>query len=86
MRNQCKQSTEKVGLRIHPEKTKILSSQSSDTKKEMEVDDIKNRNTDERRKREILGPDDYVPATGDDQNQKSNQGCLGDISQVQAGN
>ena len=37
-------STEKVGLRIHPEKTKILSNQSnlsSDTKKEMEVDDIK---------------------------------------------
>ena len=25
-----------------------------------------------------------VPATGDDRNQKSNQGCLGDISQVPA--
>ena len=39
-----KKSTEKVGLRIHPEKTKILSNQSclsSDTKKEMQVDDIK---------------------------------------------
>ena len=39
-----KRSTEKVGLRIHLEKTKILSNQrslSSDTKKEMEVDDIK---------------------------------------------
>ena len=36
-----KKSTEKVGLRIHPEKTKILSNQSSDTKKEIEVDDIK---------------------------------------------
>ena len=38
-----KRSTEKVGLRIHPEKTRILRSQSnlsSDTKKEMEVDDI----------------------------------------------
>ena len=34
-------STEKVGLRIHPEKTKILSNQSSDTKKEIEVDDMK---------------------------------------------
>ena len=30
-----------MGLRIHPEKTKILSNQSSDTRKEMEVDDIK---------------------------------------------
>ena len=38
------ESAEKVGLRIHPEKTKILSNQSSinsDTKKEMQVDDIK---------------------------------------------
>ena len=37
-----KESTEKVGLRIHPEKTKILSNQStlsSDTKKEMQIDD-----------------------------------------------
>ena len=35
-----KRSTEKVGLRIHPEKTKIISNQSnqsSDTKKEIEV-------------------------------------------------
>ena len=33
-----------MGLRIHPEKTKILSNQSSfcsDTKKEMRIDDIK---------------------------------------------
>ena len=39
-----KKSTEKKCLRIHPEKTKILSNQSSlssDTNKEMEVDDIK---------------------------------------------
>ena len=35
-----KRSTEKAGLRIHPGKTKILSNQSSDTKKEIEVDDI----------------------------------------------
>ena len=38
------ESAEKVGLRIHPEKTKILSNKSSinsDTKKEMQVDDIK---------------------------------------------
>ena len=38
-----KKSTEKVGLRIHPEKRKILSNQSSlssDTKNEMKVDDI----------------------------------------------
>ena len=39
-----KKSTEKVRLRIHPDKTKILSNQSiinSDTKKELEVEDMK---------------------------------------------
>ena len=45
---------------------------SSDTRKEIEIDDI-SRDTDTRRKHEILGPDD----------QKSNQGCLGDVPQVQ---
>ena len=33
--------TEKVRQRVHPEKTKILSNRSSDTRKEIEVDDIK---------------------------------------------
>ena len=36
-----KKATEKVGLRIHPDKTQILSNQSnmnSDTKKQLEVD------------------------------------------------
>ena len=39
-----KKATEKVGLRIHPDKTKILSNQSSinsDSKKELEVEDMK---------------------------------------------
>ena len=38
-----KKATEKVGLRIHPDKTKILSNQStinSDTKKLFEVGDM----------------------------------------------
>ena len=38
-----KKTTEKVGLRIHPDKTKILSNQStinSDTKEHLEVDDM----------------------------------------------
>ena len=38
-----KKATEKVGLRIHPDKTKILSNQStvnSDTKKHIEVVDM----------------------------------------------
>ena len=81
---QFKRSDEKVGLRIHPGKTKILSNESPDTRKEIEVDDI-SRNTDKSRKHEILGPDDYFPATGDDRNQKPKQGCLGDVPQVQTG-
>ena len=36
-----KRSTEKVGLRIHPGKMEILSNQSSNTRKEIEVDNIK---------------------------------------------
>ena len=46
-----KKSTEKVGLRIHPEKTKILSNQSiinSDTKKELENRRHENRNADKK--------------------------------------
>ena len=36
-----KHSTEKVGLKIHPGKTKILSSQSSNSRQEIEMDNIK---------------------------------------------
>ena len=36
-----KRSTEKLGLRIHPGKTKILSNQSSNSRKEIEIDNIK---------------------------------------------
>ena len=36
-----KHGTEKVGLKIHPGKTKILSSQSSNSRKEIEIDNIK---------------------------------------------
>ena len=44
MMYEFKESTEKVGLRIHPGKTKVLSNRSSlcsDSKKEMQIDDIK---------------------------------------------
>ena len=36
-----KHRTEKVGLEIHPAKTKILSSQSWNSRKEIEIDNIK---------------------------------------------
>ena len=80
-----KRSTEKVGLRIHPEKTKIpssRSSQSSDTKKEMEVDDINIEILTTGESVRYLGQTIYLPATGDDRNQEPYQGCLGNIPQV----
>ena len=43
MLNEFKKATEKVGLRIHPDNTKILSNQStinSDTKKHIEVGEM----------------------------------------------
>ena len=70
-----KKATEKVGVRIHPDKTKILSNQSiinSDTKKELEIEDMKI---------EIL-TENLVPPPGNDGNQKSNQSCMGDIPQT----
>ena len=66
-----KKSTEKVGLRIHPDKTKILSNQSiinSDTKKELEVEDMKVRKS--------------LSTTKNDGNQESHQGNIGDIPQI----
>ena len=77
-----KRRPEKMGLRIHPRKTKILGNQSLKTKRKLKS--ITKVEILTREKREIRGPDDHFPATEDDRNQKSNQGCLGDVSQVQA--
>ena len=71
-----KKATEKVGLRIHPDKTKILSNQStmnSDTK----------RYIDKERKREICGPANLVPPTRDIGNQEQDQSSMGDFPQIQ---
>ena len=64
-------------------KTKILSSRSSSRRKEMEIDDIRVGTLTREESKKIVGPDDNVPATGDDRGQESNQGCLGDVSQMQ---
>ena len=77
-----KRSTEKVGLRIHPGKTKILSNQSLNIRKESWDWWHQCRNINKRRKYKILGPDDNVPAAGDDWNQKLYQRRLGDVPQV----
>ena len=51
----------------------------------MEIDDVRVETLNKRGKYKIVGPDDNVPATGDDRGQESNQGCLGDVSQMQTG-
>ena len=51
----------------------------------MQIDDIEIEILTRKESLKILGPLDYIPVTGDDRNQESNQGCLGDVSQVQAG-
>ena len=77
-----KRATEKVGLRIHPEKTKILSNQStinSDTKKHIEVGEMNI---------EMLTRNESVKYLGqrtirDNRNQEQDQGSLGDLPQIQ---
>ena len=64
-----KKSTEKVGLRINPEKTKILSNQSiisSDTKRELEIEDMKIEILTKKWKRKKSGSENLVPSPGND--------------------
>ena len=83
-----KESTEKVALRIHRGKTKVLSNQSSlspDSKKEMQIGDVKIEILTKSESVRYFRPADYILATGDDRNQESHQDSLGDVSQIQAG-
>ena len=81
-----KNATEKVGLRIHPDKTKILSNQStinSDTKKACWSRWHEHRNIDKKWKRKIFGSENLVLPTRDYRNQEPDQGSLGDLPQIQ---
>ena len=83
---ELKKATEKVGLRIHPDKTKILSNQStinSNTKRHIKVGEMSIENIDKERKREIFGPENLVPPTRDIGNQEQDQSSMGDIPQIQ---
>ena len=86
-----KQSTESVGLKIHPDKTKILSNQSTNKRNEVEVQtkETKLRSTTaklryylRRRVRNILGKN-YISATGNSRDQKPSQSGLGILQQIQ---
>ena len=71
-----------MGLRIHPGKTKILSNQSLNIRKEIEIEDTKVEKLTREESTTYLGHM-ITPASGDDRNQNSHQGCLGTIPRVQ---
>ena len=86
MMYEFKKATEKVGLRIHPDKTKILSNQNnmnSDTKRYIKVGEMSIEILTKKRKREIFGSENLVPPTRDTGNQEQDQSCLGDLPQIQ---
>ena len=81
-----KKATEKVGLKIHPDKTKILSNQSnmnSNTKRYIKVGEMSIEVLTKKRKRETFGPENLVPPTRDTGNQEQDQSSLGDLPQIQ---
>ena len=75
-----KNATERVGLRIHPDETKILSNQStinSDTIKHIEVGDMNIEIFTRNESVKYLGP------TRDNRNQEPDQSSLGDFPPIQ---
>ena len=77
-----KQSTESVGLKIHPYKTKILSNQSTNTRKEVEISSINVEILPSGESAKYLWQTNYVSATGNSRDQKSNQSRLGFVLQI----
>ena len=86
MMNEFKKATEKVGLRIHPDKTKILSNQStinSDTKTHIEVDDMSIGILTRNESVKYLGQRILFYQQETTENQESDQGSMGDLPQIQ---
>ena len=77
-----KQSTESVGLKIQPDKTKILSNQSTNERKEVEINNIifEILSSCESAKYLYLGQAITFQQTGNSRDQKSNQSGLGIVS------
>ena len=81
-----KKATEKVGLRIHPDKTKILSNQStinSDTKKHIEVVDMSIEILTRNESVKYLDQRISFYQQETNRNQEQDQGSLGDLPQIQ---
>ena len=75
-----KQSTESVGLKIHPDKTTILSNQSTNERKEVEINNIKVEIFSSSEEYDVSRANNYISATGNSKDQKSNQSGLGIVS------
>ena len=81
-----KEATKKVGLTIHPNKTKILSSESSmnpDTKRYMKIGDLDIEILAKSESVKYLGQRISFPSTGDNRNQEQDQSSMGDLPQIQ---
>ena len=78
-----KHSTEKVGLKIHPGKKKILSNESSSRRKEMDFDNITVEvlTTEERAK--YLGQMVTFQQQETTEIKNKKQPCMGDVLQIQ---
>ena len=86
MMYEFKKATKKVGLKIHPDKTKILRNQStmnSNTKRYIKVGEMSIEILTKKRKRKIFGPENLVPPTRNIGNQEQDQSSLGDLPQIQ---
>ena len=80
-----KNSTEKVGLGIHPDKTKILSNQDRVKGKEITVDDINIEILGKRGQCAIPWTENHVRRSGNSRGQKQTEGSVGSVSQISSG-
>ena len=78
-----KHSTEKVGLKIHPRKTKILSSQSPNSRKEIEIGNIKVEILTNEESAKYLGQMVTFQQQETTEIKNRIRGSLGDVLQIQ---
>ena len=78
-----KRSTENVGLKIHPEKTNILSNQCSNKRKEVTISNIKVEVLLVHECAKYLGQKNDISETRNERNQEQNPSSLGVVLQIQ---
>ena len=83
-----KEATEKVGLTIHPNKTKILSNESSmnsDTRRYMKIGDMDIEILAKSESVKYLGQRISFLSTGDTRDQEQDQSSMDNIPEIQTG-